>query len=480
MKDLTQKAIDIASSAGATYSDIRIVEINAENLSTRNGKPRNVSIDNTKGFGVRVLYDGAWGFSSSSKLTLDSVKEVTLEALKIARASGKVKKKNVKLSPAKTIEASYKTPLKKDPFKAPLEDKFSLLIEADKRVLAQSNLIRVSSSSMRTHREDKVFANSEGSYITQQITWVGANTRAVAVGHGEFQDRSFDGRNSRTGGYEVIETLDLPEKAEESGAEAVKLLTAKNCQEMVTDLIIGGSQLALQIHESSGHPMELDRALGSEANMAGTSFLTVDKMGKAQYGSPKVSITADATAADGLGTFGYDDEGVPAQRVPLVKEGIFVNYLSDRTFAGELGIASSGAARASGWNRIPIPRMTNINLEPGDWEFDEMVEDTKKGIYVETNRSWSIDDKRLNFQFGTQIAYLIQNGELKDLVRNAVYTGITPEFWGSCDAIGNKNHWNMWGTPGCGKAQPGQVMYVGHGTAPARFRNTRIFSGVTR
>ncbi|MEM3393626.1 MAG: TldD/PmbA family protein, partial [Candidatus Methanomethylicia archaeon] len=250
--------------------------------------------------------------------------------------------------------------------------------------------------------------------------------------------------------------------------------------QMVTNVIIGGSQLALQIHESCGHPTELDRALGAEAAYAGTSFLTPDKLGKFRYGSEIVNLVADATAPGGLGTFGYDDEGVPAQRVYLVREGIFVNYLSDRTSAGELGLESTGAARASGWNRIPIVRMTNINLEPGDWDFEELIRETKQGIYMETNRSWSIDDKRLNFQFGTQIAYLIENGEMKELVKNAVYTGITYEFWRNCDAICNSKYWRMYGTPNCGKGQPGQMMYVGHGTAPARFKNIRVFGGVRR
>lgn len=481
MEELTRKAIETALSEGATYADIRIIEITRENITTRNGKVRNVGIGRSKGFGIRVIVDGAWGFSSHYELTPTEIEKVAKEAVKIAKASAKLKKKDVKLAPAKPVRDTYKTPYKKDPFKVPLEEKIKLLIESDKRIMSKGDLIKVATSGMRIYRESKIFANSEGSYITQEITWCGATTRAVAVGYGDVQDRSYDGRNFNTGGYEIIEDANLLEAAEKSGEEAIKLLQAKNCPSMVTDLIIGGSQLALQIHESCGHPTELDRALGAEAAYAGTSFLTPDKLGKFRYGSNIVNLVADATAPRGLGTFGYDDEGVPAQKVYLVKEGIFVNYLSDRTSAGELGLpSSSGAARASGWNRIPIVRMTNINLEPGDWDFDELIQETKKGLYVETNRSWSIDDKRLNFQFGTQIAYLIENGEFKELIKNAVYTGITPEFWGSCDAICNEKYWKMWGTPNCGKGQPGQVMYVGHGTAPARFKNIRVFGGVRR
>lgn len=478
MEEIIKKALDTATMNGAIYADIRIVDIVSENIVTRNGRIRNLVLSRSKGMGVRALVNGAWGFFSSYELTPTEAEKVAKEAVKIARASAKVKKKDVKLAPVKPVKDSYKTPYKKDPFEEPLEEKIKLLIESDKRALSVGGEIRVATSTMQARREKKVFASTEGAYITQEITWCGASQTAVAVGYGDMQDRSFDGRNYNTGGYEIIEATNLPEKSEESAKEAVQLLRVKNCPQMVTDVIIGGSQLALQIHESCGHPTELDRALGAEAAYAGTSFLTPDKLGKFRYGSDIVNLVADATAPNGLGTFGYDDEGVPAQKVYLVEKGIFVNYLSDRTSAGELGLESTGAARASGWNRIPIVRMTNINLEPGDWDFEELIRETRRGIYMETNRSWSIDDKRLNFQFGTQIAYLIENGEMKELVKNAVYTGITYEFWRNCDAICNAKYWKMYGTPNCGKGQPGQMMYVGHGTAPARFKNMRVFGGV--
>ena len=478
MEDLARKAIEAALSAGASYADIRIVEQKWENIVTRNARVKTVDIGSSKGFGVRVIADGAWGFASHYELTPTEVVKVAEKAVEIAKASAKVKKEDVKLAPIKPVKDTYKTPVLKDPFKVPLEEKIALLIESDRRILAKGELIKVATSTMRIFRENKIFASSEGTFITQEITWCGVTTKAVAVGYGEVQDRSYDGRNFNTGGYEIIEEVNLPEKAEKSGEEAIALLTAKNCPSMITDVIIGGSQLALQIHESCGHPTELDRVLGTEASYAGTSFLTPEKLGKFRYGSNVVTIVADATAPRGLGTFGYDDEGVPAQKVYLVKEGIFTGYLTDREYAAKLGLPSStGAARASGWNRIPLVRMTNINLEPGDWDFEELIQETKRGIYVETNRSWSIDDKRLNFQFGTQIAYLIENGEFKELIKNATYTGITPEFWRSCDAVCNKKYWHMWGTPNCGKGEPGQVMYVGHGTAPARFKNIRVGVG---
>jgi TldD protein len=246
-------------------------------------------------------------------------------------------------------------------------------------------------------------------------------------------------------------------------------------------MILDGPQLALQVHESCGHPIELDRVFGTEAAFAGTSFLTPEKFRTLRYGSDIVNLTADAVTPTGLGTFGYDDEGVPAQMTDIVKNGLFVGYLTSRETAQQLRALhpdapqrSNGAMRADGWNRIPIIRMTNISLQPGDWTLDDLIADTDEGIYMITNKSWSIDDKRLNFQFGTELAYEIKNGKLGQMYKNATYTGITPQFWANCDAICDADHWVVWGTPNCGKGQPGQIAHTGHGAAPARFRNVQV------
>jgi TldD protein len=302
---------------------------------------------------------------------------------------------------------------------------------------------------------------------------------------GEVQKRSYPNsfaRDQRQEGWEVLLEMDLPGNAPRIGEEAVALLSADPCPSGVTTVILGATQLALQVHESCGHPIELDRVFGTEASYAGTSFLTPEKLDGFRYGSDIVNLTADATIPGGLGTFGWDDEGIPAQSVPIVRAGMFCGYLTSRETAQQLrdiagdGVpqSSGGAMRADGWNRIPLIRMTNVNLEPGEWEFDDLVADTDEGIYMELNKSWSIDDKRLNFQFGTEIAYEIKNGKMGRMLKNATYTGITPQFWASCDAICNANHWRVWGTPNCGKGQPGQVAHTGHGTAPARFRNIRV------
>ena len=485
MKEWTDLALDTARARGATYADIRIVRRRVQQISVRNGAVNLLAEHETAGFGVRVVADGAWGFASSAHLTREEVQRVAAEAVAIARASATVGKEPVDLGPPEVHVDTYRTPFEIDPFEVPLEEKLALLLAADE-AMRRVKGVRVAQGSLVTQREWKTFASTEGSFIEQEITEVGGGIVAYAVDETEIQQRSYPnsfGRDQRTGGWEIVQAMDLPGNAERIASEAVALLTADPCPCEVTTLILGPAQLALQVHESCGHPTELDRVFGSEAAYAGTSFLTPEKLGTFRYGSPVVNLTADATVPGGLGTFGYDDEGVPAQRVPLVREGIFVGYLTSRETAVQLAkmrgedpakARSGGAMRASGWNRIPLIRMTNINLEPGEWTFDDLIADTEHGIYMETNRSWSIDDKRLNFQFGTEIAYEIKRGRMVRLLKNAIYTGITPEFWGSCDAVCNVDHWRVWGTPNCGKGQPGQVAHVGHGVAPARFRNVQV------
>jgi len=317
--------------------------------------------------------------------------------------------------------------------------------------------------------------------VEQELCETGCGIGATAVGHGEVQNRSYPNsfRHQTTRGFEFVTGLDLPGNARRVGEEAVSLLTAKQCpQDITTTLILDSSQLALQIHESCGHPIELDRVYGTELDFAGGSFLRPDELGQLRYGSELVNIYADATVPGALGTFGYDDEGVPARRAPIVRDGLLVGYLTDRQYAQRLGVSDMGAARADGWNRAPLVRMTNISVEPGAWTFDDLIADTDDGIYMETNRSWSIDDQRLNFQFGTEVAYEIKGGQRGALLKNATYTGVTPRFWGSMDAICDRGHYVMWGLPNCGKGRPGQVMHTGHGAAPARFRNVRV--GVVR
>ena len=470
-------ALEEAEKKGASYADIRISEILNENLTVKNGNPETVSLSQEKGFGVRVIVNGAWGFAGSVDMNKEEIQKTVERAVSIAEASALLKKKEAVLAREKPRKDKYVTSFKKDPFKVSLGQKLDVLIQAGRILKEQSQLIKASYAHYHGFRENKLFMSTEGAEINQQITWCGGGLSAIAVKGGEMQTRSYPSAfrgDFSTSGYEFFESLALVDHAKEIGQELLKLFEAEKCPSGEMNLILHGDQLALQIHESCGHPTELDRALGTEADYAGTSFLTPEKLGSFRYGSEKVNIVADATVSRGLGTFGYDDEGAQAKKVYLIKEGIFAGYQSSRETAAELNLKeSSGGMRADSPLALPIIRMTNINLLPGNWKVEEIVEDTKDGILVTTNRSWSIDDRRINFQFGTEIGWRIKNGSRDNMIKNPTYMGVTPQFWGSCDAV-SKDDWKMWGTPNCGKGVPGQVMYVGHGCGTARFCKVRV------
>jgi TldD protein len=476
MKELIENILDLAKLKRVAYADIRIVRRQNEEIEVKNGKVGALIHDEDFGFGIRVLFQGAWGFACSSKVTKREMEAVFGRALKIAKASSKVRGKEILFPPISPIVDRYKTPIYIDPFDVAPETKLNFLLKADE-IIRKNNKVKISEAFLGSYKTEKTFASTEGSYIEQEIVECGAGISATAIEGSEVQVRSYPNSfrgNFATQGYEWIEKLALQDKAERIADEAAQLLSAKPCPSKTTTLILDSSQLALQIHESIGHPIELDRILGTEASYAGTSFLKPEMVGHFKYGSELVNIVADATCPGGLGTFGYDDEGIKAQRVPIISQGNLVNLLTSRETAHHLGKGSNGTMRADGWNRIPLIRMTNINLEPGEWTLEQMIADTEEGLFLTTNRSWSIDDKRINFQFGTEIGWEIKNGKLGEMVKNPTYTGITPNFWNSCDAIANRDHWEMWGTPNCGKGEPGQVAHVGHGAAPARFRNVQV------
>jgi len=476
MRDIAMRALDTAKSRGAAYADVRIVRFKSENVTVRNKNVEALTADESLGFGVRVIVDGFWGFAASHKMTLDEASAIAAEAVRVAKASGLVRGPRADIGPAQSVSGAYRTPVRTDPFAVSLDDKIALLIRANETMNAVPNIV-AAEGNIYCQREDKIFASTEDAYIEQELYETGCGLEATAVDEGEVQNRSYPnsvGRHQGTEGWEFIERYDLAGNAQRVAEEASALLRAKTMAPGTTTLILDGSQVALQIHESCGHPIELDRVLGTEAAFAGMSFLTTDKLGSFMYGSPLVNMTADATIPGGLGTFGFDDEGVPAQSTPIVRDGLFVGYLTSRETAAALGQCSQGAMRASGWNRIPLIRMTNVSLEPGAWTLAGMIADTDDGVYMETNRSWSIDDKRLNFQFGTEIGREIKHGKLGDLIKNPTYTGITPRFWGSCDAIARRDEWVVWGTPNCGKGQPEQVAHTGHGASAARFRGVQV------
>ncbi len=491
MRDIALRALDTARMRGASYADVRLVHYRSQNVSVRNHNVEALVEDESLGFGVRVIVDGYWGFASSNQINGPEADRVAAEAVKIARASALVQGRKADIGTPLRHTGRFATEVKQDPFEVSFEKKIELLLRASETMLKVPQIISTGASIVN-QRETKTFASSEGAYVEQDLVETGAGIECTAVDEGEVQQRSYPssfGGQHAARGWELVEDLDLGSHAQRVADEAAALLTAKTMAPGVTTVILDGSQVGLQVHESCGHAIELDRVLGTEAAFAGMSFLTTDNLGLLRYGSDVVNLTADATIPGGLGSFGYDDEGVPAQHTPVVRNGLFVGYLTSRETARQLQQLrpdlleahpelvdgrSNGAMRASGWNRQPLIRMTNVSLEPGDWSFDDLIADTDEGIYMETNRSWSIDDRRLNFQFGTELAREIKNGKLGDLVKNATYTGITPRFWGSCDAIVNRDGWTVWGLPNCGKGQPEQVMHTGHGASPARFRNVQV------
>ncbi|HET8840542.1 MAG TPA: TldD/PmbA family protein [Ktedonobacteraceae bacterium] len=482
MRDLANRAVNIAQQLGASYVDVRVMERITEGISVRNGHVEGVFSKTSSGFNVRVIVNGAWGFAASARMENDEVERVARQAVQIARASALVIGEPVRLAPLPTQHGSYQTPFQKDPFAIPLNQKVQLLLDAD-AAMRSARGVALSSAQISYAVERKLFINSEGSEIEQELREAGAAISASAVDteSQEIQTRSYPnsfGEHSGTGGFELIEALDLVNHGARIGEEAVKLLIAPQCPSGTRTIILDGPQTALQVHESCGHPIELDRVLGMEAGFVGKSFLTLDKFNNNyRYGSDVVNLTADATIPGALGTFGWDDEGVPAQRTPIVTNGIFTGYLMSRDTAPILGLESNGCVRADSWNRLPMIRMTNVSLEPGNWKLDDLIADTDDGIFMSINKSWSIDDLRLNFQFGVEMAYEIKNGKLGQLYKNATYTGITPRFWGSCDAICGRSEWVVWGLPNCGKGEPIQVMRTGHGAAPARFRNIQVGVG---
>jgi TldD protein len=476
-RDLAMRALDSARVRGASYADVRYVRRRVEQMAVRNGHVDSVTGSEDMGFSVRAIAEGSWGFAASQQLTPREADRVGALAVEVAKASALVKRTEVRLAPAAATRATYRTPLQLDPFEVPLDARLDLLLRAD-AAMRDSAELRTTRASAEIWREDKLFASTEGALIEQTLFETGCGIEAEAVGDSEMQRRSYPNsgaRHQNTGGWEFVVRQDLVGNAPRIAEEARALLTAKRCpQDVRTTVILSGNQVALQVHESCGHPIELDRALGSEAAYAGMSFLTPDRLGSFRYGSEHVNIQIDSTSEGGLGTFGFDDEGVAASKGWAIREGVFVGYLMSRESAARMGLASNGTVRGDGWGRLPLIRMTNVSLMPGTWKLDDLIADTDDGIYMDTNRSWSIDDRRLNFQFGTEIAWEIKNGKKGQLLRNATYTGITPEFWGSCDAVCDASDWTMWGTPNCGKGQPGQVAHTGHGASAARFRDVRV------
>ena len=469
IRDLSRRGVD--------YADVRYESLAHETLVAEQGRVSSISLSESAGFGIRVLIRGSWGFASTPHGDRVRLRRAATQAIGLAKACAAINKAPRPLAPVAAAKARHASPFVIDPFDVPLSKKLDYLLWANTELLGP-DAIKRATSHMDFRKRRQLFCSTEGAMIEQSFVESGAGLEVIAQSGGEAQQRSFP--NSHHGalaqaGFEYVKQLDLVGGAKKAQDEVLHLLRAEPPKAGETTIVLHPTQVVMQLHESCGHPAELDRALGQELSYAGGSFLTPECLGRTQYGSKLVNIVADATIPGGVGSFGFDDEGVPAQRVDIVREGRFVGYLSSRESAAHLGLpASGGAMRADGWSVPPLVRMTNVNLEPGDGTLEQMIKDVKHGYLLSTNKSWSIDDQRLNFQFTTEIGWEIADGALGRIVKNPLYTGITPEFWGRCTGVGRREDWQLWGVPNCAKGEPMQLMHVGHGGPYARFDGVTV------
>ncbi len=475
---LAGRALDTAQKRGAAYAEIRFEDHHNERIEVRNGVVATLSDSASRGYGIRALQDGAWGFAAGSDLSEDGIDAVAARAVAIAEAGASIARARIGEPPPKAYVDTFATPVVRDPHDVPLGERVALLLDAEK-ALHVSSAIGVGRAWMDLWSIEKSFFSTIGSNIVQRIRQTGSGIQAMAVGETEVQTRTFPGDIGlyKQGGWEIIEQAQLRENAARIGEEAVALLAAPQCPSGVFDIILGGSQMSLQMHESCGHPAELDRVMGWEANFSGVSFLEIDQLGKLKYGSDIVTIVIDNTIPEGLATVAYDDEGTRSTTSDIIRNGVLVGYEMSNDTARAIGRESNACVRAQSWEFVPMIRMCNLNLLPGTTPFENLFDDIKDGIYMESNRSWSIDDHRLNFQFGCEIAWEVKNGKRGRMLRNPTYGGVTPVFWNSCDAIADKNSWNAWGTPNCGKGEPMQTGRTAQCAAPARFRGVNVGVG---
>ena len=467
VRALVAEALDEAVAGGATYADARAVTRRDQVVATRNGAVVSISDLESEGVGVRVLVGGAWGFACDRRLTEEGAREAARRACAFARAAGGRGEKP--LEPVEPRTAEFRTPVEIDPFSIAVGDKAALCLRAEQAMKREG--VIVTTASLRAMREHKLLATTDGVEADQERVESGGGIDAIAAHDGVVQTRSYPagfGGWSAQAGWEFVEGFGLEREAPRVGEEAVALTRARVYPSGRTTVVLDVDQMVAQLHESVGHPIELDRIHGTEAAYAGTSFLSPADLDTLRYGSELMHVTADATLPGGLGTFAVDDEGFPARREAIVEAGMLRSFLSSRELGG------GGSMRADSWSRMPLVRMTNLSLEPGEGSLEELLDGVDEGVYLETNKSWSIDDKRLNFQFGTQLAREIKGGKLGRLFRDATYTGITPPFWGSMDAVAGPEEWRVIGATNCGKGQPGQLAHVSHGASPARFRDVQV------
>jgi len=479
LDELVKRALEAATKAGASYADVRVVRIRSENISTREDRVERVASNEDYGVGVRVIAGGAWGFAATPSVTAADAERAARDAVAIAKANAPLMKRPVTLAPVPANVDVWQTPLIKDPFKIPLEDKAEILLAINREAMKVPG-VKFVTSQFAAAAEWKLLASTDGAYIEQEVVRLGPGYAVTAVDdkRGEFETREFQ-LPPRQAGWEYVEGSSMLADARRIGEEAVEKLKAPSVAPGKKDLILDPSNLWLTIHESIGHTTELDRALGYEANYAGTSFATPDQRGKLQIGAPFLTFYADKTTPGGLATCGYDDDGVATQKWNLIENGVLVSYQTTREQAGWIGEkASRGTCYADSYGSFPFQRMPNVSLAPGPRErsIDELIAATDDGIVIAGRGSWSIDHQRLNFQFGGQAFWEVKRGKKTRMLRDVAYQANTIEFWHACDAIGGPKSWFMGGTLTDGKGEPGQINSVSHGCPPARFRQINILN----
>ncbi len=474
--ELAEIALEVLRKLKVDYGDIRLIDTQNQSVRASDRRISSVSESSNSGYGIRALFGGGWGFAASSIMTADEIKRTAALAVEVARASSMIIKEPVKLAEEPQHIDTYSTDRSIDPFAVPLDEKTGLLLQVSE-LLHKEDLVKRSNASLWTQRDLKYFASTEGSKINFDLLAVGGGFGATAVGDGEYESRSYSLPYMRAG-YEHIMQGNFLREAPRVAAEAVEKLKARDAAAGTYDMVLDPQHLSLTIHESCGHPTELDRALGYEANYAGTSFLTPEKLNKFQYGSKHVTLVADNTLPGGMASTRYDDDGVACQKWDIVREGKFVGYSTNREVAGKIGETRSRCSnRADSWASIPIVRISNIGLQPGKENLDNLIAGVDHGIYITGRGSFSIDQRRYNFQFGGDAFWEIKNGKRGAMLKNVIYTGITPEFWGSCDGVADASHWRPYGFITCGKGQPGQSGWMTHGASHARFRKVKVIAG---
>lgn len=484
MRATAEHVLSLVPSA-AEYADVRVVHRRHEGLHVENGSVGQALDEESIGVGIRVLLGGHWGFAATSRLDRAGLDTAVVRATAQARAAARSLPGRARLAPAPAVEARYETPFLRDPFEVPLGEKLDLLVQASEAMTAaRGGSVVAAEASCDVFLEHKLFASTEGSRVEQRLLETGAGLMATAADGDDVQRRSYPQSVPRaikgqrgdfaTAGWEHVESLRLAEEAPRVGEEAAALLKAPQCPAGPATLVVSGAQMAQVVHETIGHPCELDRVLGAEASLAGGSYMAPDLLGRLQVGSPLLNVVADATLPGGLGSFGYDDEGVAARPTQIVRDGTFVGYLTSRGSAATLGRESGGAARADGWQRTPLVRMTNVSLEPGETPLAEILASTERGVLVDMTRSMSIDENRRSFRFGAEIGWEIVDGQVGRILKNPTYADDTLRFWASCDAVGDADSYRVHGIPSCNKGEPLQVAHIGHGTVPARFRDVPL------